>query len=145
MTTSDTPSVRDRIRALRNSREDTAVIATAEAVMRREREAGQIRQAVRAELGPTWADLPIEIDRECAYPDHMAVVFVRIDDLPCRIQTTVSRSLSGRDCWIVGQRWSVHLWYAGQPYRCPDTYRGFEAALLAAARLAERADDEAGR
>lgn len=141
MTTSDTPSVRDRIQALRNSREDAAAIAAAEAAMQREREAGQIRQAVRAELGPTWDDLPIEIDRERGGASHIAIVDIPVDDPHCRIVTTAVRSLSRRDSWIVGQRWAVDLWYEGESYRFRDTYRSFEDALLAAARLTER--DEA--
>lgn len=136
MTTSDTPSVRDRIRALRNSREDTAVIATAEAVMRREREAGQIRQAVRAELGPTWADLPIEIDRDCRYASHIAIAVIHVDELPCVIETVVTMAIGDTGRWIVTSQWRVSLWHNGEPYRLRDVFCTFEDALLAAAEQA---------
>lgn len=137
MTTSDSISVRDRIQALRNRREGVAAIAAAEAAMQREREADQIRQAVRAELGPTWDDLPIEIDRERGGASHIAVVAIPIDDPHCRVVTTAVRSLGKRDSWIVGQKWAVDLWHEGQPYRFRNTYRSFEDALLVAARLTE--------
>lgn len=136
MTTSDTPSVRDRIRALRNSREDTAVIATAEAVMRREREAGQIRQAVRAELGPTWADLPIEVDRDCRYASHIAIAVIHVDELPCVIETVVTMAIGDTGRWIVTSQWRVSLWHNGEPYRLRDVFCTFEDALLAAAEQA---------
>lgn len=137
VTSSGIPTpVAERIAAIRDKREDAAAVAAAELAMRREREAAAIRQAVRAELGPTWSDLPIEVDRDCRYASHIAIAVIHVDELPCVIETVVTMAIGDTGRWIVTSQWRVSLWHNGEPYRLRDVFCTFEDALLAAAEQA---------